>query len=213
MITAFVGACILTESPLQPIQLLWVNLIMDSLASLALATEAPDKDKLLNRDPQARDEYIISRKMVKHILAVSIVEAIVIFGIVFAGEYMIPEANGYFPNFQGMIYPGRPKTYTGDPLWERYQGDFGYSRHMTIVFTAFVMMQVFNMINARKIHDEKKIWEGLLGNKMFVIIWIVIFIVQILLSQFTADLFKCARGVSLFNLRDCHGFNGSFVLS
>lgn len=51
LITAFVGACILTESPLQPIQLLWVNLIMDSLASLALATEAPDKEKLLNREP------------------------------------------------------------------------------------------------------------------------------------------------------------------
>lgn len=48
LIAAFVGACILRESPLQPIQLLWVNLIMDSLASLALATEPP-KDCLLER--------------------------------------------------------------------------------------------------------------------------------------------------------------------
>jgi len=158
---------------------------MDSLASLALATEAPDKEKLLNREPQARDEYIISRKMVKHILAVSIVEAIVIFSIVFAGEWFIPEAPGFFPNRNGMVYPGRPKTFLGDPLWDRYQKDYGYSRHMTIVFTAFVMMQVFNMINARKIHDEKNIFDGLFSNKMFVIIWIVIFIVQILLSQFT----------------------------
>ncbi len=185
LITAFVGACILTESPLQPIQLLWVNLIMDSLASLALATEAPNKEKLLNRDPQARDEYIISRKMVKHILAGSIIQAIVIFAIVFAGEKFIPEAPGYFPNENGFIYPGRPKTYLGDPLWDRYQSDYGYSRDMTIVFTSFVMMQVFNMINARKIHDELIFWEGLFGNRMFVVIWIVIFITQILLSQFT----------------------------
>ena len=213
LITAFVGACILTESPLQPIQLLWVNLIMDSLASLALATEAPDEVKLLNRDPQSRDEYIISRKMVKHILAVSIAQSIVIFTIVFAGEFFIPEAPGYFPNYNGFIYPGRPKTYGGDPLWDRYQSDYGFSRHMTIVFTSFVMMQVFNMINARKIHDELAVWDGLLSNKMFVIIWIVIFITQILLSQFTQDLFKCARAVSLFNFRDFHGRSGSFVYS
>ena len=50
LISSFIGACILKESPLQPIQLLWVNLIMDSLASLALATEPPT-DALLNRDP------------------------------------------------------------------------------------------------------------------------------------------------------------------
>lgn len=84
---------------------------------------------------------------------------------------------------------------------------------MTIVFTAFVMMQVFNMINARKIHDELNIFEGLFSNKMFVAIWIVIFIVQILLSQFTQDLFKCARAVSLFNLRDFHSTSGSYAWS
>ena len=59
LVCAFVGSCILRESPLKPIQLLWVNLIMDSLASLALATEEPT-EKLLQREPQGRDEYIIS---------------------------------------------------------------------------------------------------------------------------------------------------------
>ena len=67
LVTAFIGAVILKESPLQPIQLLWVNLIMDSLASLALATEPP-KEELLKRPPYRRDECIISPKMVKHIL-------------------------------------------------------------------------------------------------------------------------------------------------
>jgi magnesium-transporting ATPase (P-type) len=43
---------------------------MDSLASLALATEMPKED-LLNRPPYRRDEYIISRKMVKHILGMA----------------------------------------------------------------------------------------------------------------------------------------------
>ena len=64
--SAFIGSCILRESPLQPIQLLWVNLIMDSLGSLAEATELPTPI-LLERPPHKRDEYIISHKMVKHL--------------------------------------------------------------------------------------------------------------------------------------------------
>ena len=47
--------------------MLWVNLIMDSLAALALATEPPN-EKLLQRTPHRRDEYIISKKMMKHIM-------------------------------------------------------------------------------------------------------------------------------------------------
>ncbi len=52
---ACVGAAILTESPLNAIQMLWVNLIMDSFASLALATEDPNS-ALLNRKPYPRDQ-------------------------------------------------------------------------------------------------------------------------------------------------------------
>jgi len=59
------------DPPLKPVQLLWVNMIMDSLASLALATEMPN-DALLNRPPYRRREYIISRRMVKHILGQAI---------------------------------------------------------------------------------------------------------------------------------------------
>ena len=67
LITSFIGSVILMDSPLAAIQLLWVTLIMDSLASLALATEVPH-DGLLHRPPYRKKEYIISPKMVKHIL-------------------------------------------------------------------------------------------------------------------------------------------------
>ena len=53
LIMAFSGAAVLKESPLSPIQMLWVNLIMDTLASLALATEPPS-DELLERKPYSR---------------------------------------------------------------------------------------------------------------------------------------------------------------
>jgi len=90
LITSFIGSVIMWESPLAAIQLLWVNLIMDSLASLALATEEP-KDDLLKRPPYRKKEYIISPKMVKHILGMSIYQAIVLFVFVFAGFQFVSE--------------------------------------------------------------------------------------------------------------------------
>jgi Ca2+ transporting ATPase len=90
LITTFIGSCITKETPLQAIQLLWVNLIMDSLAALALATELPKLD-LLDRAPQNRADYIVSRKMIKHILYMAIYQCIVLFVILFGGEYFILE--------------------------------------------------------------------------------------------------------------------------
>lgn len=195
LISAFIGSCILRESPLQPIQLLWVNLIMDSLASLALATEPP-KPALLERPPHARDDYIISRKMLKHILFMSFYQAGVVFTIVFAGTYWIPEDTSYTPRNGNMIIDGRLYDWSGEPLYKKYRDsddDPGPSRHMTMVFNAFVFMQIFNMICARKINDELNIFDGFFGNKMFVIIWVIILALQVLICQLTQDVFMVAR--------------------
>lgn len=68
-----VGAAVIKQELLKPIQMLWVNMIMDTFASLALATEPPEHDKTLGtkekpRYPHSRDDYIVSRKMFKHII-------------------------------------------------------------------------------------------------------------------------------------------------
>ena len=57
---------------------------MDTLASLALATEDPEPN-LLERNPHSRDEYIISKTMLKHIIGQSIYQLIVVMVLVFAG--------------------------------------------------------------------------------------------------------------------------------
>jgi len=106
LITSFIGSVIMWESPLQAIQLLWVNLIMDSLASLALATEEPKED-LLERPPYRKKEYIISQKMVKHILGMSIFQAIILFGFVFGGPSFIPEE---CDGITGPLYASHPMT-------------------------------------------------------------------------------------------------------
>lgn len=69
----------------QAVQMLWVNLIMDTLASLALATEMPTPDLLL-RKPYGRTKPLISRTMMKNIIGQAIYQLTVIFGLLFVGE-------------------------------------------------------------------------------------------------------------------------------
>lgn len=173
MFTAFVGSVVLKESPLQAIQLLWINLIMDSFASLALATEAPTPD-LLNRPPYSRDEYIVSRKMVKNLLCMAIYEIIIVYTIVFAGEYFFPEPDVKlrYGRDSPYVYPGRVTDWDGTPLWSKYAKDEGTSRQMTNVFNVFTVMQIFNLINCRVINDEKNVFKGIQTNWMFAIVFI-----------------------------------------
>lgn len=192
LITTFVGSCITKETPLAAIQLLWVNLIMDSLASLALATELP-KESLLDRMPQNREDYIVSRKMVKHILGMAIWQCIVLFIFLFAGEYLILEPEEKYqyeePYLGGCcVYPGRLESWDGSPLYRKYKDD-GDSRHLTFVFTMFVLFQIFNMICSRKIHDEFNIFDGVHTNIMFCFIWLLILGLQFVITQFTGQVF------------------------
>jgi len=67
VLITLLSSAVIKQPVLTAIQMLWVNLIMDTLASLALATEPPT-EVLLERKPHNRYEYIISRNMCKHIL-------------------------------------------------------------------------------------------------------------------------------------------------
>ncbi|KAK4337199.1 hypothetical protein RND71_043298 [Anisodus tanguticus] len=82
VIVAFVGACAIEDSPLKAVQMLWVNLIMDTLASLALATEMPTSSLLL-RKPYGRTKPLISRTMFKNIVGHALYQLVVIFSLLF----------------------------------------------------------------------------------------------------------------------------------
>jgi len=156
---------------------------MDSLGALALATELP-KPSLLEREPQNRGDYIVSRRMTKHIIYQALWQCIVLFVFLFAGEYLIPESDPLlqYDRPTGMIYPGRLTEWNGDPLYSKFLEKEGPSRHYTFIFTAFVLMQIFNMICCRKIHDEFNIFDGIFTNPMFVILWLLIMAGQILIT-------------------------------
>ena len=91
-ILVFVCACVGNETPLTPIQMLWVNLIMDSLGSLALATEPP-YEELLQREPTKRNESIINGKMWKHIIIQSLCQIILLVILYFLAPKFVKEQN------------------------------------------------------------------------------------------------------------------------
>lgn len=72
------------DSPLKAVQMLWVNLIMDTFASLALATEPPT-ESLLKRKPYGRNKPLISSTMTKNILGHAVYQLIIIFTLLFVG--------------------------------------------------------------------------------------------------------------------------------
>ena len=148
VVCAFVGACIVGESPLRAVQMLWVNLIMDTLASLALATEPPTED-LLKRKPYGRTKALISRTMMKNIIGHAVYQITVIFAILFAGPTLFSIDNGI------------PK-----------HNNFKPSQHFTMIFNSFVLMTLFNEINSRKIHGERNVFKGFFSNPIFYGIWL-----------------------------------------
>lgn len=159
VIVAFLGACIISDSPLKAIQMLWVNLIMDTLASLALATEMPTEE-LLERKPYGRTKPLVSVTMTKNILGHAIYQITVILILLFVGDRLFD------------IDSGREQN-SGPP-----------TQHFTIIFNTFVMMTLFNEINARKIHNQRNIFKGLFSNPIFVSIWITTMIAQTIIIQF-----------------------------
>ena len=91
-ILVFVCACVGNETPLTPIQMLWVNLIMDSLGSLALATEPP-YEELLQREPTKRNESIINGRMWKHIIFQSLCQIVLLVVLYFLAPDFVKEQN------------------------------------------------------------------------------------------------------------------------
>ncbi|KAE9019043.1 Plasma membrane calcium-transporting ATPase 4 [Phytophthora rubi] len=168
---AFIGAVALEQSPLSAVQMLWVNLIMDSFASLALATEEPTQS-LLERKPYPKTQPLISKKMTKHILGQSIFQLVLLLAIVFSGEKWFGVSSGRL-----------------NDLEEGHKDDS--TVHMTIVFNTFVWMQLFNELNCRKIHDEVNIFTGITKNRVFLYVCVLQVAMQVVMVQFTGDWFNC----------------------
>ncbi|MDD3146639.1 MAG: calcium-translocating P-type ATPase, PMCA-type [Candidatus Riflebacteria bacterium] len=152
---ALTGPFIGVKMPLTVVQMLWVNLIMDTFAALALATEPPHW-KVMARAPRRAEDFIVSRPMYMHIFGVGAAFYVVLISLL-----------KYF----------------------QLDGEVSV-RELTIFFTVFVMLQVWNMFNARAMGLNKSAFNGIKENKGFVLILPTILVVQFLIVQFGRVMFR-----------------------
>ncbi|KAI8711988.1 Calcium-transporting ATPase [Fusarium sp. LHS14.1] len=139
------------EPVLKAVQLLWINLIMDTMAALALATDPPT-DAILDRPPQPKSAPLITMNMWKMIIGQSIFQIIVVLVLYFAG--------GPILNYDTSVES------------EKLQLD-------TIIFNMFVWMQIFNELNCRRLDNKFNIFVGVHRNWFFIVINLIMIGLQV----------------------------------
>ena len=150
------------SSVLTAVQLLWVNLIMDTLAALALATDPP-QPSVLDRAPERKGSSIISTTMWKMIIGQALFQLAITFMLYFGGHQVLPA-----------------KEHATD------------AQVQTLVFNTFVWMQIFNQWNNRRLDNKFNIFEGLLQNWFFIAISIIMVGGQVLIVMVGGRAFNIA---------------------
>jgi len=178
LIISFLGSIVFDTSPLKPVQLLWVNLIMDSFGALALATEKP-RDYLLQRPPYGRKVQLLSGVLLVNIIGQAVYQITILLIILLAGDniWVITD-----------VATAKPKT-----------------QHYTLVFNAFVFCQIFNLLNSRVVSKQQRFFDGILSNGLFIIIFIGICIVQGVIVEYGGNVFDTTH-LTLEQWLSCVGF-------
>ncbi|KAL8935969.1 MAG: hypothetical protein Q9216_005168 [Gyalolechia sp. 2 TL-2023] len=172
VILAFVSAVSSAEmhSVLSAVQLLWVNLIMDTFAALALATDAPT-EKILDRKPAPKRAPLITINMWKMIVGQAIYQLLVTFTLYFAGYDIL----GYDTKCLPRNLTNSCPDFGPGPALDRCLAeapanctDLMHTELNTMVFNTFVWMQIFNEFNNRRLDNKLNIFEGVLRNYFFI---------------------------------------------
>lgn len=148
ILIACIGPFIGVDLPFTVTQMLWVNLIMDTFAALALATE-PANDAVMKEKPRDPKAFIITKRMWYEIFGMGIVFFVVLVSLLYTKAVSLTE-----------------------------------------FFTIFVLLQWWNLFNARVFGQERSIFNGLLENPAFAGIALVILVGQFLIVQFGGEMFR-----------------------
>ena len=178
-IIVLIGAFLGVESSLTVTQMLWVNLIMDTFAALALAS-LPPSNRVMNDKPRARGANIITKPMTKGIFGVGGFFVVLLFGFIqyFKNEDITSltqfSITDYFSHF---FHFGAPKN--GLSAYE-----------LSLFFSIFVFLQFWNMFNAKAYRTGKSTFYNIGKSQGFILIATVIVIGQVFITTFGGQMFN-----------------------
>ncbi|WP_278590645.1 calcium-translocating P-type ATPase, PMCA-type [Capnocytophaga ochracea] len=178
-IIVLIGAFLGVESPLTVTQMLWVNLIMDTFAALALAS-LPPSNRVMNDKPRVRGANIITKPMTKGIFGVGGFFVVLLFGFIqyFKNEDITSltqfSITDYFSHF---FHFGAPKN--GLSAYE-----------LSLFFSIFVFLQFWNMFNAKAYRTGKSTFYNIGKSQGFILIATVIVIGQVFITTFGGQMFN-----------------------
>ena len=156
LLIVLLGSIVGTELPLTVTQMLWVNLIMDTFAALALAS-IPPSESVMNDKPRRSTDFIISKAMRQNIFGVGTVFLVVLMAMIY-----------YFTNADGGMTVQR----------------------LTVFFTFFVMLQFWNLFNARVFGTNDSAFKGIGKSYGMELIVLAILGGQFLIVQFGGAVFR-----------------------
>lgn len=156
LLIVLLGSFVGTELPLTVTQMLWVNLIMDTFAALALAS-IPPSESVMKEKPRRSDDFIITKPMRYNILSVGLVFLIVLMGMIY-----------YFTDTNGVMTV----------------------RQLTVFFTFFVMLQFWNLFNARVFGTTDSAFKGLSKSYGMELVVLAILGGQFCIVQFGGEVFR-----------------------
>jgi P-type Ca2+ transporter type 2C len=159
---AFLGPFFGVRPPFTVLQLLWINVIMDTFASIALCSEPP-RPGLMNLPPKRKDENIITPAMVRTIFATAAFFVVTMMTLLYGMQHL-----GWFAAGSG----DNPEDWDFAPL---------NIRQVSIFFTVYVFFQVWNQINCRSLTPEASGLSGIQNNPTFLTIAGTVAVVQALI--------------------------------
>ena len=151
------GSVIGTEMPLTVTQILWVNLIMDTFAALALAS-LPPSHEVMKEKPRKASDFIINKSIG--------------FGILFCGIFF------FLVMFALLVYCER-------------RGKGGVDVHeLTMFFTTFVMIQFWNLFNAKALMSHHTAFRHFLKDKGMILVLVLVLVGQWIIVTFGGEMFR-----------------------
>lgn len=185
IVIVFLGGTTLGNPTFSVTQLLWINMIMDTLAAISLATEPPHPEEL-KLERQKKGEKIISPAMWRNIVGHCTYQLVILIVMLYTVPWWFGKGYNLVDNSNIDFYgskPGEDLKYTQARIYKL--------QHYTMIFHTFVLMNLFNQFNSRKLGwKDLNIFEGFFNNFKFLLVVFLEFGFQYLIVEFGGQIFR-----------------------